>query len=315
MEIKREILQGELSQPSSLVLPALAAMGGMAMPGLIYAVINHGNAVAMSGWAIPTATDIAFSLGVLMLLGSRVPLSLKLFLTALAILDDLGAVVIIALFYTAELSIVALALACLAIAVLVLLNRFGVRRFWPYATVGICLWLFVLNSGVHATLAGIFLAFTIPMDKTRDGHSLLEDVERALHPWVTFLILPLFAFANAGLSLQGMSLASLTESIPLGIAAGLFMGKQIGIFGASAIAIKLGWAEMPQGSGWLSMYAVSVICGIGFTMSLFIGSLAFKSGGAKMESLVQLGVFTGSLLAIMVGFLLLLIATRSRKLG
>ena len=311
MEIKREILQGELSNSSSLILPAVAAIGGMAVPGLIYFALNSGDAAALSGWAIPTATDIAFSLGVLMLLGSRVPLSLKVFLTALAILDDLGAVIVIALFYTAQLSVTALLLAGLTFIVLLLMNRFGVRTFWPYAVVGIVLWLFVLNSGVHATLAGILLAFSIPMDKTVDGHSLLEDTEHALHPWVTYMILPLFAFANAGLSLQGLSLESLLLPIPLGIAAGLFIGKQIGIFGASALVIKLGWAKLPEGSGWMGLYAVSVVCGIGFTMSLFIGSLAFK-GDAQMENFVQLGVFAGSLLAMVVGFVALLIATKKR---
>jgi NhaA family Na+:H+ antiporter len=309
MEIKREMLQGELSNPSSLVLPAIAAAGGMLVPGLIYVGLNHGNPSAMSGWAIPTATDIAFSLGVLMLLGSRVPLSLKIFLTALAILDDLGAVIVIAFFYTEQLSITALCMAAVTVAMLVLLNRFSVRRFWPYALLGIVLWLCVLNSGVHATLAGILLAFTIPMDQTRDERSLLEDVEHVLHPWVTFLILPLFAFANAGLSLDGMTFASLMQPVPLGIAAGLFVGKQIGIFGASALAIKLGWAKLPEQANWLGLYAVSVVCGIGFTMSLFIGSLAFKGAG-HMDSQVQLGVFAGSLLAMVVGYLLLLVATK-----
>lgn len=309
MEIKREMLQGELSNPSSLILPAMAAAGGMLVPGLIYVGINLGDSSAMSGWAIPTATDIAFSLGVLMLLGSRVPISLKIFLTALAILDDLGAVLVIAFFYTAKVSLMALVAAAVAVVLLAMLNRFGVRRFWPYALLGIVLWLCVLNSGVHATLAGILLAFTIPMDKTHDEHSLLEDVEHGLHPWVTFLILPLFAFANAGLSFEGMTVASLLQPVPLGIAAGLFIGKQIGIFGASALAIKLGWAKLPAGSNWLGLYAVAIICGIGFTMSLFIGSLAFK-GDDQMGSYVQLGVFAGSLLAMIGGYLLLLVATK-----
>ncbi len=314
LEIKREVLQGELSTPSSIGLPALAAAGGMAVPALIYVFFNQGNGASMAGWAIPTATDIAFALGVLMLFGSRVPLSLKMFLMALAILDDLAAIVVIALFYTAELSMVALVLAAAGLAVLVLLNRMGVQRVWPYAAVGLLLWLFVLNSGVHATLAGILLAFTIPMDNTPDEKSMLEDLEQALHPWVAYLVLPLFAFTNAGLPLGGISLGSLLEPVPLGIAAGLFFGKQIGVFGAATVAIKMGWAKLPEGANWLGLYAVSALCGIGFTMSLFIGSLAFKgAAAAEMIPLVQLGVFLGSLLAVGVGVTLLLIATRSPR--
>jgi NhaA family Na+:H+ antiporter len=310
LEIKREVLKGELSTPSSIALPAFAAAGGMAVPALIYFALNRGDPVAIAGWAIPTATDIAFALGVLMLLGSRVPLSLKVFLTALAIIDDLAAIIIIALFYTAELSRAALGFSALAVVVLALLNRFGVRRFWPYLLGGLVLWLLILNSGVHATLAGVLLAFTIPIDSEEEGGSLLEHVEHALHPWVAFLILPLFAFANAGLPLREMSFSALFQPIPLGIALGLLVGKQIGVFGAAALAIKLGWAKLPEGAGWLGLYAVSALCGIGFTMSLFIGSLAFKGGGPDFLPLVQLGVFTGSLIALIIGLVALIKATR-----
>jgi NhaA family Na+:H+ antiporter len=310
MEIKREVLKGELSTPSSIALPAFAAAGGMIFPALIYFAFNHADPVAIAGWAIPTATDIAFALGVLMLLGSRVPLSLKVFLTALAIIDDLAAIVVIALFYTDELSRVALGLSALAVLVLALMNRFHVKRYWPYLIGGLMLWVLVLNSGVHATLAGVLLAFTIPMDSAEEDASMLEHAEHALHPWVAFLILPLFAFANAGLPLRDMSLGALFQPIPLGIVTGLILGKQIGVFGAAALAIKFGWAKLPEGSGWLGLYAVSALCGIGFTMSLFIGSLAFKNAGADLVPLVQLGVFTGSIIALIIGLVTLIKATK-----
>lgn len=316
MEIKREVVGGQLSRPSALALPALAAAGGMAVPALIYVAINHDNAVAAPGWAIPTATDIAFALGVLMLLGSRVPASLKIFLTALAILDDLAAIVVIALFYTAELSWAALGLAALALAALVLLNRFQVRRLWPYLVVGLALWYAVLNSGIHATVAGVVLALTIPMHGVAGQPAPLEKLEHALHPWVSFAILPLFAFANAGLSLQGMTFDALLQPIPLGIAAGLFFGKQIGVFGAAALVIKLGWGTLPAGASWLGLYGVSLLCGIGFTMSLFIGSLAFSGAGGDgghLATSVQLGVFGGSLLAMAAGYGLLFFAGRPAR--
>ena len=304
LEIKREALVGELSSRSRAALPAIAAIGGMAFPALIYVMFNWGaEGEAMRGWAIPAATDIAFAVGVLAILGDRVPASLRIYLLALAIIDDLGAIVIIALFYTSSLNVTALGLAAVALAVLIAFNRMGVRRIAPYMLVGAILWLCVLKSGVHATLAGVAIAFTIPLTPSDDEHSPLEDLEHALHPWVAFAIMPIFALANAGVSLAGLSFASLFAPIPLGIALGLFFGKQIGVFGLSWAAIKAGWCAKPLGASWGQMYGVSIITGIGFTMSLFIGNLAFT--GEEHATAVRLGVLGGSLLSATVGYAVL----------
>lgn len=306
LEIKRELLAGELSEPSRIILPAIGAVGGMAIPALIYVMINRGDAIALSGWAIPAATDIAFALGILALLGPRIPSSLKLFLLTLAIIDDLGAIVIIAVFYSGDLSLISLAVAVAAILVLLILNRKGVMDLPPYLLVGIVLWVAVLKSGVHATLAGVILAFFIPLRaKDSKGESPLYKLEHDLHPTVAYLILPLFAFANTGISLQGLSLSALLNPIPLGIAAGLFFGKQIGVFGFSWLAIKLRLAKLPEQSNWLGLYGVAALCGIGFTMSLFISSLAFEHLGEGLAVNDRLGILVGSLLAGISGYLIL----------
>ncbi|MET0651995.1 MAG: Na+/H+ antiporter NhaA [Hyphomicrobiaceae bacterium] len=304
LEIKRELVQGELSTISQATLPALAAVGGMAVPALIYVAINAGDPTGLKGWAIPAATDIAFAVGVLALLGNRVPSSLKIFLLALAILDDLGAIIIIALFYTDNLSLLSLALAAAGIAVLWTLNWRGVTRLAPYLLTGVVIWLCVLKSGVHATLAGVVVAFAIPLASRNEGEpTLLEQLEESLHPWIAFGVLPLFAFANAGVSLQGLSLAKLLEPVPLGIALGLFIGKPIGIFGVSWLAIRSGLAAKPEGASWLQILGVGLLGGIGFTMSLFIGTLAFDE--ADKAAQLRLGVLAGSLLSATAGYLLL----------
>jgi NhaA family Na+:H+ antiporter len=304
LEIKREFVAGELATRAQVVLPAVAALGGMAVPALIYAAINHADPVALRGWAIPAATDIAFAIGIVMLLGSRVPASLKIFLTAVAIIDDLGAIVVIALFYTSQLSLTALCGAAACLVVLALLNRSGVTRVDPYIVVGLVLWLCVLKSGVHATLAGVATALFIP---TRDakGGSPSEALEHGLHPWVAFLVLPMFAFANAGVSLQGMRPADLFAPLPLGIAAGLLVGKAIGVFGSSWLLVRAGLAARPKDSSWAQFFGVCVLCGIGFTMSLFIGGLAFEGMDATFETRVKLGVLGGSLLSGVIGALIL----------
>ncbi|MEQ1611930.1 MAG: Na+/H+ antiporter NhaA [Hyphomicrobiaceae bacterium] len=308
LEIKKEMLAGALSSRSQAALPIIAAIGGMAVPAMVYSLINIGDAAALRGWAIPAATDIAFAVGVLALLGSRVPVALKVFLLALAIIDDLGAIIIIALFYTSKLSLLALGLAAGGIIILALLNWSGVTRLAPYVLVGIFIWVCVLKSGVHATLAGVVVALAIPLRAEGSApYSPLEAAQTALHPWVTFLVTPLFAFANAGVSLEGFTLAKLVAPIPLGIAAGLFIGKQVGIFGASYLAIKAGIAQMPEGATWRQIYAVAIIAGIGFTMSLFIGMLAFDDPAHAAD--VRMGVLVGSLLSAVVGFLLLKRAT------
>nr|WP_316639742.1 Na+/H+ antiporter NhaA [uncultured Roseateles sp.] len=304
LEIKREFVEGELASRSQAVLPAVAALGGMIAPALIYAAINQADPVALRGWAIPAATDIAFAIGIVMLLGSRVPLSLKIFLTAVAIIDDLGAIVVIALFYTQNLSLTMLGAAGVGLALLFALNRAGVKRVDVYVLVGLLLWLCVLKSGVHATLAGVATALAVPM-RDKAGNSPLEAIEHGLHPWVAFMVLPMFAFANAGVSLQGLSLTALLEPIPLGIAAGLVLGKVIGVFGSSWLMIKLGWAQRPAESTWQQFFGVCVLCGIGFTMSLFIGGLAFAGLDAGYETSVKLGVLSGSLLAGVLGALIL----------
>jgi NhaA family Na+:H+ antiporter len=314
LEVKREILEGELSTRGRVVLPAFAAIGGMVVPALIYVWLNWDDPVAINGWAIPAATDIAFALGVLSLLGSRVPASLKLFLVTLAILDDLGAIVIIALFYSSGLAVGALVMAAIAMSILLVLNLRGVKGLAPYVLVGLVLWVSVLKSGVHATLAGVVLAFFIPLsDKGQGGTSPLQRLEHGLAPWVSFAILPAFAFANAGVSLTGLSLSRLLDPVPLGIAAGLFIGKQVGVFGFSWLSEKLGLAKLPRGVGWFELYAVAVLCGIGFTMSLFIGSLAFEIGGPDYAVDDRLGILTGSLLSAVVGYVLLRRAVSRRS--
>ena len=309
LEIKRELLQGELSTFGQAALPIVAAIGGMVVPAVIYVAINTGDAAALRGWAIPTATDIAFAVGVLALLGPRIPASLKIFLLALAIIDDLGAIVIIALFYTDQLSWVSLTLAFAGLAVLWVLNARGVARLAPYLLTGLFIWVCVLKSGVHATLAGVAVALAIPLTRgSADEPSLLEQLETNLHPWVAFAVLPLFAFANAGVSLQGLALDNLLEPIPLGIAAGLFAGKAIGIFGATWIAVMGGLAGKPEGATWLHILGVAFLGGIGFTMSLFIGMLAFPD--PSEAAALRLGVLTGSLLSALAGYLVLAASTR-----
>ncbi len=305
LEIKREVLQGELSSLAQASLPAVAAVGGMVVPALIFVLFNLGDSATLRGWAIPAATDIAFALGVLALLGRRAPPVLKIFLLALAIMDDLGAIIIIALFYTANLSWLSLALAGGGILVLIAFNLFGITRIAAYVLVGVVVWVCVLKSGVHATLAGVAVAFCIPL-RARDaeGHSPLEHLEHILHPWSAFLIVPVFAFANAGVSLQGMTFGSLFSGIPLGIAAGLFIGKQIGVFGFSYAAVRAGICEMPVGTKWIQIYGLSMLTGIGFTMSLFIGTLAYES--IEYTTAVRVGVLSGSLLSAVGGYLLLL---------
>ena len=319
LEIKREVLAGELASLKRAALPAVAAIGGMIVPALIYLALNHADPLALRGWAIPTATDIAFALAVLMLLGSRVPASLKIFLTAVAIIDDLGAIVVIALFYTAQLSLPMLLAAGAGVALLFLLNRAGVKSIGPYVIVGLIVWVCVLKSGIHATLAGVATALAIPLHgKERvnrrageaEGHggSPLEAAEHALHPWVAFAVLPMFAFVNAGVSLQGVSLATLAQGIPLGIALGLVAGKAIGVFGAAWLLARFAGADLPAGASTRQFFGVCVLCGIGFTMSLFIGGLAFTGQGAAYETQVKLGVLCGSLLAGLLGAAFLLSA-------
>ncbi len=306
LEIKREFLQGELSNIKQALLPIIAAVGGMLIPALFYVFINYGDSETLNGWAIPSATDIAFSLGVLSLLGKRVPLSLKVFLTALAIIDDLGAIVIIALFYSGDLSIKYLTLMLLAFIVLLLINKFNIKKFLPYLVVGLLLWDFTHNSGIHATIAGVLLAMTIPHRKKEKDFSLLIKIEHAISPYVAFGIMPLFAFANAGVSLEGLSFASLLNKVPLGIVLGLFLGKQLGVFVFSYVSIKLKVAQMPNDTSWYNFYGVGVLTGIGFTMSLFVGNLAFVENMQYMDG-VKIGVLTGSLLSTLFGYFLILL--------
>jgi len=306
LELKREMLDGELSNPSQIVLPGLAAIGGIAVPAGIYSALNWGDPVAMRGWAVPTATDIAFALGVLALLGKRVPVALKLFLLTLAIIDDLGAIVIIAMFYTSELSVSSLVFALVAVSVLAILNLRRVVSLTPYVLIGIALWIAVLKSGVHATLAGVVLAFFIPLRVPGNPeHAPLRRLEHDLHGTVAFAILPIFAFANTGVSLEGMSLAKLTEPIPLGIALGLIAGKQLGIFAAVWLGVKVGIAALPKAVRWSHIYGIAALGGIGFTMSLFIGSLAFEQGGPDIEVDDRLGILLGSTISAVTGYLIL----------
>ena len=311
LEIKREFLQGELSNIKQAMLPIIGAVGGMLVPALFYIFINYGNSETIVGWAIPSATDIAFSLGVLSLLGSRVPISLKVFLTALAIIDDLGAIVIIALFYSGDLSIKYLSLMLIAFIILLILNKFNVKKFLPYLIVGLFLWEFTHQSGIHATIAGVLLACTIPHRKKEKDFSLLIKLEHAISPYVAFGIMPLFAFANAGVSLEGLTFASLLNKVPLGILLGLFVGKQLGVFVFSYISIKLKFAQMPTNSNWINFYAVGVLTGIGFTMSLFVGNLAFVDSMQYMDG-VKIGVLSGALLSTVFGYLLLLIFSKNK---
>ena len=306
LEIKREFLQGELSNIKQALLPIIGAVGGMLVPALFYVFINLGDSETLNGWAIPSATDIAFSLGVLSLLGKRVPLSLKVFLTALAIIDDLGAIVIIAIFYSGDLSIKYLTLMLLAFVILLLINKFNIKKFFPYLVVGLFLWDFTHNSGIHATIAGVLLAMTIPHRKKEKDFSLLIKIEHAISPYVAFGIMPLFAFANAGVSLEGLSFASLLDKVPLGIVLGLFLGKQLGVFIFSYISIKLKVAQMPSNTSWYNFYGVGVLTGIGFTMSLFVGNLAFAENMQYMDG-VKIGVLTGSLLSTLFGYFLILL--------
>tara|TARA_B110000881_G_C18554505_1_gene506063 strand:+ start:93 stop:1271 length:1179 start_codon:yes stop_codon:yes gene_type:complete len=309
LEIKRELVQGELSNPKQALLPIMGAVGGMVVPALIYVLININSPETLRGWAIPSATDIAFSLGVLSLLGKRVPLSLKIFLTALAIIDDLGAIVIIAFFYSGNIQISYLVLMGVALGALFLLNRFNVRSFVPYLLIGILLWDFTHQSGIHATISGVLLALLIPHDKKEKSKSLLLNLEHGISKYVAFGIMPLFAFANAGVSLNGISLNTLLNPVPLGILCGLFFGKQIGVFLFSYFSVKLNFAQKPTDSTWQSLYAVSILTGIGFTMSLFVGNLAFVNSNIYLDG-VKIGVLAGSLLSTLFGYFLLLITTK-----
>ena len=306
LEIKREMTVAELSSAKQLMLPAAAAFGGMLVPALIYVACNVGDAAALRGWAIPTATDIAFALGILMLLGSRVPASLKVFLTAVAIIDDLGAIVVIAIFYTDHLSLTMLVAAAACIAVLLLMNRQGVETVGPYVVVGLVMWVFVLKSGVHATLAGVVTALAVPMTTRDRSRSPAQQAEHALHPWVAYAVLPAFAFVNAGVSLQGVTLQTLLQPVPLGIVLGLVVGKTVGVFGASWLMVRLAGAKWPSGAGRRQFVAMCVLCGIGFTMSLFIGGLAFEDLSANHQTQLKIGVLAGSLLAGLLGSALML---------
>lgn len=310
LEIKREFFEGELSNFSNIALPGIAAIGGMAVPALIYVMINWGVPQNLNGWAIPAATDIAFALAILTLLGNRIPASLKALLLAIAIFDDLAAIIIIAFFYTQDLAFDLLGWAGLVIAVLAIINIAGVKRITPYVLLGAVLWVLVLKSGVHATLAGVVTAFAIPMGSKKEGYhgSPLKTAEHTLHPWVAFLILPLFAFSNAGISFQGIGWEAIKEPVQLGITLGLFLGKQIGVFALLALCIALRIAPMPQGATWLKLYGISLLTGIGFTMSLFIGSLAFEH--ADFDAPIRLGVIAGSLASALFGFLVLSCTSR-----
>ena len=311
LEIKREFLQGELSNIKQALLPIIAAIGGMLVPALFYIYINIDNPETLNGWAIPSATDIAFSLGVLSLLGSRIPLSLKVFLTALAIIDDLGAIIIIAVFYTGDLNIKYLSLMILAFIALLSINKFNIKKFTPYLIVGLFLWGFTYQSGIHATISGVLLAITIPHRKKERDFSILVKIEHAISPYVAFGIMPIFAFANAGVSLEGITMSSLLNQVPLGILLGLFIGKQLGVFAFSYVSIKLKFAQMPNNSNWLNFYGVGILTGIGFTMSLFVGNLAFVENLQYMDG-VKIGVLSGSLLSTIFGYLLLLIFSKNK---
>ena len=311
LEIKREFIQGELSRPKQALLPIIGAVGGMAVPAAIYIVINLDTGYTLKGWAIPSATDIAFSIGVLSLLGSRVPISLKVFLTALAIIDDLGAIIIIAFFYSSELQYTFLLLMLLSFLVLVFFNKLGFKKFLPYLLIGILLWFFTHGSGIHSTIAGVLLACTIPHKNNEKGKSLLLNLEHLLSPYVAFGIMPLFALANAGVILENFSFESMFLPVPLGIICGLFLGKQIGVFLFSFLSIKFKIAEMPSNSDWIKFYGVGILTGIGFTMSLFVGNLAFVDYPNSLDE-VKIGVLVGSALSALIGYLLLFSASRKK---
>ncbi|MEI4976931.1 Na+/H+ antiporter NhaA [Aeromonas caviae] len=312
LEVKREMLEGALSSRVQATFPAIAAVGGMLAPALIYSFFNYGDEATRAGWAIPAATDIAFALGVMALLGNRVPTSLKVFLLALAIMDDLGVIIIIALFYTQQLSLTALAIGVVATLALLWMNRRGEDRIGLYMLVGLVLWVAVLKSGVHATLAGVIVGFMIPLNGKRYA-SPLKHLEHVLHPWSAFLILPLFAFANAGVSLEGIYFSALLNPLPMGIILGLFVGKPLGIFTISWLAVKSGIAQLPQGVNFRQIFAVSILCGIGFTMSMFIASLAFEHGGLDYGSYSRLGILAGSTLAAVIGYIALRISLPNRE--
>ena len=306
LELKRELVEGELSDPRKLILPGVGAIGGMLVPALIYVGFNWNNSVALEGWAIPAATDIAFALGILALLGSRVPTALKVFLTSLAIIDDIGAIVIIAIFYTAQLSIQALLIVIACLPVAWWLNRRNVVDHSPYLLIGVIMWVAMLKSGVHATLAGVIMAFFIPLhDRSDPGHSPLKALEHDLHAIVAFFVLPVFAFVNAGIDLRGISADQVFHAVPIGIALGLFLGKQLGIFGMCLLAVKMGLTKLPREMSLTALYGTSVLCGVGFTMSLFIGSLAFEQTGVDLLFDERLGIIAGSLASGILGYLVL----------
>ncbi len=316
LEVKREVVVGHLSSLSQITLPGIAAIGGMVVPALIFILFNKGEEFSMNGWAIPTATDIAFALGILSLLGNRVPVSLKIFLMALAIIDDLGAILIIAFFYTSELSTLSISIAAVALIILFIMNRMKIAIKSAYIVVGIVLWVSVLKSGVHATLAGVALAFMIPLsstDKEGNKFSMAKEMEHDLHNWVAFLILPLFAFVNAGVDLQGISIEEMAGPVPLGIMLGLFLGKQLGVFGFSWVAIKMGWATLPKESNWILLYGVSVLTGIGFTMSLFVDTLAYNDTQIYHYA-DKLAILLGSFLSAIVGYLILYVKAPKKPL-
>ena len=309
LEIKREFIHGELSSPKQASLPIIAAIGGMAVPAIIYVIINFETGNTLRGWAIPSATDIAFSIGVLSLLGKRVPVSLKIFLMALAIIDDLGAIIIIAFFYSTELQYIYLILMRGSFLALLIINKFGVKKFMPYLFIGILLWYFTHESGIHSTISGVLLALSIPHRVHEKDFSLLLKLEHFLSPYVAFGIMPLFALANAGVSLEGISMNTFMKPVPLGILCGLFFGKQIGVFLFSIISIKLKIAQMPNNSNWLNFYGVGILTGIGFTMSLFVGNLAFVENTQYLDG-VKIGVLAGSLLSTLVGYFILLLTCK-----
>ena len=311
LEIKREFIHGELSKPKQALLPIIGAIGGMAVPALIYVIINYETGYTLRGWAIPSATDISFSIGVLSLLGSRIPISLKVFLVALAIIDDLGAIVIIAFFYSGELQYTYLLLMLIAFIALLLLNKTGIKKFLPYFFIGLFLWYFTHGSGIHSTISGVLLATTIPHKKLEKDYSLLLKLEHILSPYVAFGIMPLFALANAGVSLNGVTFNSIFAPVPFGILCGLFFGKQIGVFLFSFLSVKFKFAEMPSNSNWIKFYGVGVLTGIGFTMSLFVGNLAFIEYPNEIDG-VKIGVLCGSFLSAIVGYFILLMATNKK---
>jgi len=311
LEIKREFIQGELSKPKQALLPIIGAVGGMVFPALIYIIINFETGYTLRGWAIPSATDIAFSIGVLSLLGSRVPISLKVFLTALAIIDDLGAIIIIAFFYSSEIQYYYLLLMFVSIIALIFLNKIGIKKFTPYLLIGILLWYFTHGSGIHATISGVLLACTIPHRKREKDYSLLLKLEHSLSPYVAYGIMPLFAFANAGVTLENLTFNTILLPVPLGIICGLFFGKQVGVFLLSYLSVKFKIAEMPSNSNWIKFYGVGILTGIGFTMSLFVGNLAFVEHSSDLDG-VKIGVLLGSLMSALAGYFLLLITTKKK---